>query len=122
MQEIVFNPYWSVPNSIKTEEILHYIQKTGGNSFFGGGRWNTNLLQSHSLRINIGGHEVDPLQARLGPRPRARFSFKLSVETVLRQWRGPKGQRNDFRKFANSDDCGRLGRDIHGLGTRRRGR
>jgi murein L,D-transpeptidase YcbB/YkuD len=60
MQEIVFNPYWSVPNSIKTEEILPYIQKTGGNSFFGGGRWNTNILQSHGLRINIGGHEVDP--------------------------------------------------------------
>jgi len=22
MQEIVFNPYWNVPNSIKTEELL----------------------------------------------------------------------------------------------------
>jgi hypothetical protein len=50
------------------------------------------------------------------------LALKGQCETVLRQWRGPKGQGNDFRKFANSDDCGRLGRDIHGLGTRRRGR
>jgi L,D-transpeptidase YcbB len=60
MQEIVFNPYWSVPNSIKTEEILPYIQRTGGDSFFGGGSWNTNILQSHGLRISIAGREVDP--------------------------------------------------------------
>jgi murein L,D-transpeptidase YcbB/YkuD len=60
MQEIVFNPYWNVPNSIKTEEILPYIQRAGGNSFFGGGSWNTTIFQSHDLRINIRGREVDP--------------------------------------------------------------
>ena len=59
MQEIVFNPYWNVPNSIKTEEILPNIRR-GGNSFFGGGSWNTAILQSYNLRINMGGREVDP--------------------------------------------------------------
>jgi murein L,D-transpeptidase YcbB/YkuD len=60
MQEIVFNPYWNVPNSIKTEEIRPYIQRSGGNLFFGGGSWNTAIFQSHNLRINMGGREVDP--------------------------------------------------------------
>jgi murein L,D-transpeptidase YcbB/YkuD len=60
MQDIVFKPYWNVPNSIKTEEILPFIQRAGGNSFFGGGSWNTTILQSHDLRINLGGREVDP--------------------------------------------------------------
>jgi L,D-transpeptidase YcbB len=57
MQEIVFNPYWNVPNSIKTEEIRPFLVEEGG--WFGGG-WNTAVLERHNLRINIGGREVDP--------------------------------------------------------------
>jgi murein L,D-transpeptidase YcbB/YkuD len=59
MQEVVFNPYWNVPNSIKTEELLPYM-RGGGNSFFGGRRWSTVVLRRNNLRVNIGGREVDP--------------------------------------------------------------
>lgn len=58
MQEIVFNPYWNVPNSIKTEEIRPFLREEGG--WFGGGGWNTAVLERHNLRINVGGREVDP--------------------------------------------------------------
>ena len=58
MQEIVFSPYWNMPNSIKTEEIRPYIREEGG--WFGGGGWNTAVLERHNLRINVGGREVDP--------------------------------------------------------------
>ena len=58
MQEIVFNPYWNVPNSIKTEEIRPFLVEEGG--WFGGGGWNTAVLERHNLRVNIGGREVDP--------------------------------------------------------------
>ncbi len=58
MQTIVFNPYWNVPNSIKTEEIRPYLVEEGG--WFGGGGWNTAVLQRHNLRINVGGREIDP--------------------------------------------------------------
>ncbi len=58
MQEVVFNPFWNVPNSIKTEEIRPYLRDEGA-WLFGGG-WNTSVLQNHNLRINIGGKEVDP--------------------------------------------------------------
>jgi murein L,D-transpeptidase YcbB/YkuD len=58
MQEVVFNPFWNVPNSIKTEEIRPYLRDEGG--WFGGGGWNTSVLERHNLRINLGGREVDP--------------------------------------------------------------
>ena len=58
MQTIVFNPYWNVPNSIKTEEIRPYLREEGG--WFGGGGWNTAVLERHGLRINVGGREIDP--------------------------------------------------------------
>ncbi len=58
MQEVVFNPYWNVPNSIKTEELLPYLTG-GGGGWFGGG-WDTTVLQNHNLHINMGGREVDP--------------------------------------------------------------
>jgi murein L,D-transpeptidase YcbB/YkuD len=58
MQEVVFNPYWNVPNSIKTEELLPSI-RGGGGDWFGGG-WDTSVFERHGLRINIGGREVDP--------------------------------------------------------------
>ena len=59
MQEIVFNPYWNVPNSIKTEEIRPYLREEGA-WLFGGGGWNTSVLERHGLKINYGGREVDP--------------------------------------------------------------
>jgi len=55
MQEIVFNPYWNVPNSIKTEELLPYLAQGGG--LFGG---DTSILERHNLHVNYGGHEVNP--------------------------------------------------------------
>ena len=57
MEEIVFNPYWNVPNSIKMEELAPYLSQGGG--FFGGG-WDTSVLQRHNLRIRYGGRELDP--------------------------------------------------------------
>jgi murein L,D-transpeptidase YcbB/YkuD len=59
MQEIVFHPYWNVPNSIKTDEIRPYISSESG-WFFGGGGWSTRIFEAHNLRININGREVDP--------------------------------------------------------------
>jgi L,D-transpeptidase YcbB len=56
MEEIVFNPYWNVPNSIKMQEIAPYFGQSGG--FFGG--WDTSILQRHGLRIKYGGRDVDP--------------------------------------------------------------
>ena len=58
MEEIVFNPYWNVPNSIKIQEIAPYLQQGGG--FFGGG-WDTSVLARHNLRIRgASGREIDP--------------------------------------------------------------
>jgi murein L,D-transpeptidase YcbB/YkuD len=57
MEEVVFNPYWNVPNSIKNEEIAPYFSQGGG--FFGGG-WDTSILKRHGLRIKYGGRDIDP--------------------------------------------------------------
>ncbi len=57
MEEIVFNPYWNVPTSIKMQEIAPYFGQGGG--FFGGG-WDTSILQRHGLRVKLGGRDVDP--------------------------------------------------------------
>jgi murein L,D-transpeptidase YcbB/YkuD len=57
MQEIVFNPIWNVPNSIKMEELLPAIRE--GGDWFGGG-WDTSVLERHNLRVNMGGKEIDP--------------------------------------------------------------
>jgi L,D-transpeptidase YcbB len=59
MQEIVFNPYWNVPNSIKTEEVLPYM-RGGVDPLSGRRHWNTSVLRRNNLRVNIGGREVDP--------------------------------------------------------------
>jgi len=61
MQEIVFNPYWNVPNSIKMEELLPSI-RGGGEWFFGGegGGWDTSVFERNGLRVAIGTKEVDP--------------------------------------------------------------
>jgi L,D-transpeptidase YcbB len=59
MEEVVFNPYWNVPNSIKNEEIEPYFAQGGG--LFGGG-WDTSILQRHGLRIKHGDRIIDPDQ------------------------------------------------------------
>src|SRR5262249_11689724 len=58
MEEIVFNPYWNVPNSIKMEEIAPYFGQ-GGGGFFGGG-YDTSILQRHGLLIRYAGRDIDP--------------------------------------------------------------
>jgi murein L,D-transpeptidase YcbB/YkuD len=63
MQEIVFNPYWNVPNSIKTEELLPYLTQGGGRL---GGGWDTSILESHGLHINYGGREVNAASLNWG--------------------------------------------------------
>ena len=62
MQEIVFNPYWNVPNSIKTEELLPSIRAGGGDWLFGGGGggYDASVFERNGLRVAIGTKEVDP--------------------------------------------------------------
>jgi L,D-transpeptidase YcbB len=59
MQEIVLNPFWNVPTSIKVEEIRPYLREEAA-WFFGGGGWNTAVLQRHNLRVKYLGRDVDP--------------------------------------------------------------
>jgi murein L,D-transpeptidase YcbB/YkuD len=59
MQEIVFNPFWNVPASIKVEEIRPYLREEAA-WFFGGGGWNTAVLQRHNLRVKYLGRDIDP--------------------------------------------------------------
>jgi len=58
MQEIVFGPFWNVPTSIKVEEIRPYLREEA--SWWGGGGWNTAVLQRHDLRVRYAGRELDP--------------------------------------------------------------
>jgi murein L,D-transpeptidase YcbB/YkuD len=60
MQEVVFNPYWNVPNSIKMEELLPSIRGGGDFFFGGGGGWDTSVFARNGLRVAIGTKEVDP--------------------------------------------------------------
>ena len=55
MQEIVFNPVWNVPNSIKREDLLPWL--TSGGGWYGG---NTAILEAHNLHVRYGGREIDP--------------------------------------------------------------
>ncbi|HXG77793.1 MAG TPA: L,D-transpeptidase family protein [Methyloceanibacter sp.] len=59
MQTVVFGPYWNVPNSIKVGEIRPYLRQEAS-WFFGGGGWNTSVLQRHGVRVRYGGREIDP--------------------------------------------------------------
>ena len=60
MQEVVFNPYWNVPNSIKMEELLPSIRGGGDFFFGGGGGWDTSVFARNGLRVALGTKEVDP--------------------------------------------------------------
>jgi len=59
MQEIVFNPFWNVPTSIKVEEIRPYLREEAA-WFFSGGGWNTSVFERHKLRIKYLGRDIDP--------------------------------------------------------------
>ena len=61
MRTIVFGPYWNVPNSIKTNELLPAI-RPGGDWFFGGGGggYDTSVFARNGLRVAVGNREVDP--------------------------------------------------------------
>lgn len=59
MTEVVFNPVWNVPSSVKTEEILPWVMRSGGGGLFGGG-WSTRILEINNLHVKYRGREVDP--------------------------------------------------------------
>jgi murein L,D-transpeptidase YcbB/YkuD len=73
MQEIVFNPYWYVPNSIKVQEIAPYLYQGGG--LFGGG-WDTSVLLRHNLHIRgVNGRDIDPETIDWGHTDIRRYEF-----------------------------------------------
>ena len=61
MQEVVFNPYWNVPNSIKMEELL---PPSGRRRLLFRRRRrrlaDTSVFARNGLRVAIGTKEVDP--------------------------------------------------------------
>jgi murein L,D-transpeptidase YcbB/YkuD len=59
MTEVVFNPVWNVPSSVKTEEILPWVMRSGGGGLFGGG-WSTRIFEINNLHVRYRGREVDP--------------------------------------------------------------
>ncbi len=59
MRTVVFGPYWHVPNSIKVDEIRPYLRQEAS-WFFGGGGWNTQVLNRYGLRVRQAGREIDP--------------------------------------------------------------
>ncbi len=48
MEQVIFHPFWGVPNSIKQNEVLPSLRGNGA------------VLAKHNLRIQIGGRDVDP--------------------------------------------------------------
>lgn len=48
MEQVIFHPFWGVPDSIKTGEILPSLKKGGS------------VLKRHNLRLQAGGKDVDP--------------------------------------------------------------
>jgi murein L,D-transpeptidase YcbB/YkuD len=60
MQTIVFGPFWTVPNSIRMNELLPAI-RAGGDWFFGGGGYyDTSVFDRNGLRVSLNGREIDP--------------------------------------------------------------
>ncbi len=56
---VVFNPYWNVPNSIKTGEIRPFIRMSSG-GFFSPAVWDTRIIDRHNLKVRYRGRVVDP--------------------------------------------------------------
>jgi L,D-transpeptidase YcbB len=54
MQTIVFNPEWTVPETIVLENLLPSLRSGG---WFGGG---TSILREHGLQVKYNGRTVDP--------------------------------------------------------------
>lgn len=48
MEQVIFHPFWGVPDSIKTGEILPSLRGSGA------------VLAKHNLRIQSGGRDIDP--------------------------------------------------------------
>ncbi|MEZ5852222.1 MAG: L,D-transpeptidase family protein [Hyphomicrobiaceae bacterium] len=48
MEQVIFHPFWGVPDSIKQNEILPSLQRGGG------------MLAKNGLRIQAGGRDIDP--------------------------------------------------------------
>ncbi len=59
VETVVFNPYWNMPNSIKTGEIRPSIRMTGG-GFFSPSVWDTRVIDRHNLKVRYRGRVVDP--------------------------------------------------------------
>jgi murein L,D-transpeptidase YcbB/YkuD len=55
MSSIVFNPAWTVPETIKLEELQPSLRQGG---FLGGP--DTSILRDHQLSVSYQGHPVDP--------------------------------------------------------------
>jgi murein L,D-transpeptidase YcbB/YkuD len=57
IEEIVFNPSWTVPDAVKAGEILPHI--LDGEASRGGG-FDTSVLEANNLHVSTGGREIDP--------------------------------------------------------------
>jgi murein L,D-transpeptidase YcbB/YkuD len=49
MEQVIFHPFWGVPDSIKKNDILPSLA-----------RGSTRILERHNLRIQLGGRDIDP--------------------------------------------------------------
>lgn len=56
MEHMVFHPTWSVPNSIKVDEILPYLKNNTG-WFFSS---DPEILKTHNLYVAKNGQQIDP--------------------------------------------------------------
>jgi murein L,D-transpeptidase YcbB/YkuD len=69
MQTIVFNPEWTVPETIVRENLLPNLRHGG---WFGG---STAILREHGLQVNYDGRRVDPSSINWNSVNIARVSF-----------------------------------------------
>lgn len=57
MKYLVFNPYWNVPNSIKREKIIPYLNSGGGGWFRSSSR--PRILETQNMYISYKGKNID---------------------------------------------------------------